>query len=346
MNYRIDTTFITDCFKDIVSVPSPTGYFEELCPVLERYAAKFGCAVTYDNKHTAYIALDGEDNSKTVLLSAHADTLGMMVRCVDANGMLRFRVLGGMNLHSAEGETVTVHASNGKTYTGLVACQAHSTHVFANAATMERTEDTMVIILDEDVSSRDDVKALGIRNGDFISVDPRCQITENGYIKSRFIDDKAGIACLYSLLKTLTENNLKPKYRTLLAFPFSEEIGTGGRYVPAEVSEYVAVDIALIGPELDGNERSVTICAKDLQGPYDYALRKKLTACAEKAGCDYAIDLFLRYSSDGHAAVRGGNNLRHAIIGMGTYCTHGMERTHIKGMENTVKLLLAYTLDI
>ena len=346
MKFSLDTAFMVDCFKDIVSVPSPTGYYVELNPVLERYAAQFGQTVTYDNKHTAYITLAGQDNSKTVLLTAHADTLGMMVRSVDGNGMLRFQVLGGMNMHSAEGESVVVHASNGKKYTGLIACGKHSTHVFRDAGATERSADTMVVILDEDVKNKEDVRALGIRNGDYISVEPRCQVTKNGYIKSRFIDDKAGVACLLAMLKYLTENNLKPKYRTILAFTYYEEIGTGGRYVPAEVSEYIGVDIALIGPELDATEHTVTICAKDAIGPYDYALRRRLESYAEKAGCNYVTDLYLRYSSDAQAAVRGGNNVSHAIIGMGTYCTHGMERTHIDGMENTVQLLLAYTLDI
>ena len=346
MHFQIDTQFLKDCFRRVVSVPSPVGYFEELNPVLARYAASFGREITFDNRHTAYITLEGQDNSKTVLIGAHADTLGMMVRSVDANGMLRFRVLGGMNLHSVEGETVTVHASCGKKYTGFVACQTHSTHVFRGANNTERNEDTMVVILDEDVKTREDVRALGIRNGDYISVDPRCQIMENGYIRSRYIDDKGPMACTLTLLKYLTDNNLKPKYRTLLAFPYYEEVGTGGRYVPEEVSEYIAVDIALIGPELEGSERSVTVCAKDANGPYDYALRKRLVSYAQKAGCRYAEDVFLVYSSDAHAVERGGNNVASALIGMGTYCTHGVERTHMEGMENTVKLLLAYALDI
>lgn len=204
----------------------------------------------------------------------------------------------------------------------------------------------MVVLLDENVKTREEVRALGICNGDYISVDPRFQITETGYIKSRFIDDKGPMACCLTLLKYMKDNGLKPKYKTLLAFPYFEEVGTGGRYVPEEVSEYLAVDVALIGPELDGNEHSVTICAKDANGPYDYALRKRLIAYAEKAGCNYAVDVFTVYSSDAHAAERGGNNISSAIIGMGTYCTHGMERTHILGLENTVNLMLAYTLDI
>jgi len=346
MSFSIDTGFLTDCFRRLVETPSPSGFFEKINPLLTQYAARFGQNAVCDNRHTLSITLDGQDNRKTVLIGAHADTLGMLVRGINADGTLRFQVLGGMNLHSVEGESVEIHTLCGKTYTGLVACQAHSTHVFRNAGAMERTADTMLVIPDAPVKSAEDVRELGIRRGDYISVMPRCQITENGYIKSRFIDAKAAVACSLTLLKYLTDHNLKPKYRTILAFPHYEELGTGGCFIPPEVSEYLAVDIALVGPELEGDERKVTICASDSGGPYDYAMRRRLVACAEKAGCDYAVDVFTVYNSDAHAAERGGNNVSTGLIGMGTYCTHGMERTHIDGLVNTVKLMLAYTLDI
>ena len=171
-------------------------------------------------------------------------------------------------------------------------------------------------------------------------------MTPNGYLKSRFIDDKAAMACAFAMVKYLTENNLKPKYRTLLAFPYTEEIGFGGTYVPEEVSEYVAIDIGLIGPDYEGNEYKVSICAKDKSAPYDYDLTTRLVNQAEKAGCDYAVDIFYRYGTDGNAAVRAGNDLRAAAFGMAVYCSHGMERTHIAGLENTTNLLLAYVLDL
>ena len=346
MKYQIDSKFLLDCFQEIVNVPSPVGYDVALKPVLERYAAMFGKEVTYDNKHTAYITLDGEDQSKTVLIGAHADTLGLVVRRIDGDGKIRIRELGGISYNSVEGETVTVHTRSGKSYTGLFACQSHSTHVYADARTLARDENTMMILLDEDVHSKQDVEALGIRHGDLISVQPRCQITENGYIKSRFIDDKMAIACTFAMLKYLTEHNLKPKYRTLLAFPYGEELGLGGTYVPPEVSEYIAVDIGLIGPDYDGSERKVSICAKDATAPYDYELTTRLINYAERAECDYAVDVYFRYGTDGNAAVKAGNNLSAASFGMAVYCSHGMERTHITGVENTVNLLLAYVLDI
>ena len=346
MKFSVDMNYLLDCFRQIVETPSPVGYYAQLNPVLEKMAQSLGYEVTYDRRATPYIVIDGQDNSKTVMVGAHSDTIGLMIRRVDPNGMIRVRQLGGINYGSLEGETVTVHTRDGRSYKGLMACQSHSVHVFDDARTLERNENTMVIILDENVSSKADVYALGIRNGDFVSIDPRCQVTPNGYLKSRFIDDKAAMACCFSMLKYLNENGLKPRYRTLLAFPYTEEIGFGGTYVPEEVSEYVAVDIGLIGPDYEGNEYKVSICAKDNAAPYDYDLTNRLIGYAEKAGCDYAVDIFYRYGTDGNAAVRAGNNLRAGAFGMAVYCSHGMERTHITGLENTMNLLLAYVLDI
>ena len=130
----------------------------------------------------------------------------------------------------------------------------------------------------------------------------------------------------------------------MFAFPYGEEIGLGGTYVPAEVVEYVAVDIGLIGPGYDGNERSVTICAKDASTPYDYELTSRLIALAEQNRIDHAVDIFYRYGTDANAALKAGNDLRAAAFGMAVYCSHGMERTHMDGLVATTDLLISYLL--
>lgn len=346
MEIRIDREYLLESFRRVVNVPSPVGYYVKLNPVLAEMAAELGYTVTYDNKSTAYITLEGEDNSRTVLVGAHADTLGMVVRGIDANGWLRVRRVGGLCMPSVEGETVTVHTRDGKEYTGLMICTSHSVHVFDNGHTLERNEQTMRVLLDEPVHSKADVNALGIRNGDFVSVDPRMEVTPNGYLKSRFIDDKGAIACVFAALKAMKEQGLRPKYRTLFAFPYHEEIGIGGAYIPPEVEEYAAVDIGLIGPDCDGHERAVSICAKDGTAPYDYEMTNRLIRQAEAVGCDYTVDVFYRYSTDANAALRAGNNIRQAAFGMAVYCSHGRERTHIDGLDSTAKLIAAYVLDI
>lgn len=346
MKFNIDTKYLIDCFKSIIDTPSPTEYYVRLNPVLEKHAEALGLTMTFDNRNNAYITLDGEDNSKTVLISAHADTIGLMVKKIEPNGTLRVSPIGGINFATLEGETVTVHTRSGKDYTGLFLCQSHSVHVFSNAKTLERNEETMMILLDERVNSKEDVKALGINPGDFVSIDPRFQITENGFIKSRFIDDKGAVACCFSALKYMKENGLIPKYKTIFQFPYAEEVGFGGSYIPEGVSEMIAVDIGLIGPDLEGNEFSVSICAKDASQIYNYDMTGKLIELAKKAECDYVVDLYFRYGSDVGAARRGGNDIKGGLFGMAVYGSHGMERTHVDGLLNTANLLLAYLLDI
>ena len=346
MIYNIDKNYILDTFKTLVNVPSPVGYDLLLKPVLEKLCAELGYELSYDNRTTAYINIEGEDSSKTVMVSAHADTIGFVVKSVDGNGMLRLRTLGGMNIHTVEGTNVTVITREGKMYTGLCMCQSHSTHSFSDAITLERSEKTLVVVLDEDVKSKEDVRALGINNGDLVALDPNCVVTEKGYLKSRFIDDKGAIACVLASLKYLKENSLKPKFNTIISFPYTEELGLGGSYIPEGVSEFLAVDIGLIAPDLEGNEKSVSICSKDASMVYDYEMTTRLINQAKKAGCSYAVDVYLRYGSDAGAALRAGNNLKTALCGMAVYGSHGMERTHIDGLENTAALVTAYLLDL
>lgn len=346
MRFCVDENYIIDTFRRLVETPSPVGYDAKINPVLEKIAAELGETITYDRRGTAYMTLEGEDDSKTVLISSHWDTIGMVVRTVDPNGMIRVRQLGGMNYNSAEGETVTVHTRDGRDYTGIITCQSHSVHVFDNARTLERSDNTMVVILDEDVHSRQDVRALGILNGDYISIEPRCEYTRSGYLKSRFIDDKAAIACVLEMVRYMKQHGLKPRYRTMLAFTFGEEIGLGGPWVPSEVSEYVAIDIGLIGPDYEGNERVVAICAKDARVTYSYALTNRIIDHAKSAGCDYVVDVFYRYGTDAGVALGSSNNIQAAAFGMPVYCSHGRERTHISSLTNTTNLLLAYALSI
>ena len=172
MKFDIDQAYLIKALKEIIAAPSPVGYYVQLNPVLEKMAAELGLEVTYDNRCNAYITLEGEDNSKTVMVGAHADTLGLIIRGIDKDGVIRVRELGGVNYHSLEGETVTVHTRDGREYTGLMACQSHSVHAFPDARSMERDEVHMMVLLDENVHSKAEVNALGIRNGDHVSIEP------------------------------------------------------------------------------------------------------------------------------------------------------------------------------
>lgn len=344
MEATLDKSYLLAVMEKLINTPSPVSYYEEVNPLLKELAGELGYPVEFDRKRTGYIKVKGKDESKTICVGAHLDTLGLMVRKIDKDGKIRVRNLGGINYNNIEGESVVVHTRDNKKYTGIVWCQSHSVHVFDDAKTLTRDEKSMIVVLDEDVHSEKEVKELGIQHGDIISLEPHFTVTENGYIKSRFIDDKACVACALAVLKAMKEQNLAPSCNVWFAFPHYEEIGHGGSYVPEEISEYIALDIGVLGPDHAGSERKVSICVKDNFSPYDRELTDRLITCAKEAGVDFVEDVFYRYSTDANAAVRAGNNIQAAAFGMGTFSSHGMERTHVQAVMDTAKLLAAFIL--
>ena len=342
MNMNMNKETILTVMEKLIHTPSPVGYYEEMTPVMQELAKTYGYEVSFDRKRTIYIKVPGKHPEKTISVGAHLDTIGLIIRTIHADGTIGVRNLGGINYNNIDNESVTIHTRNGKKYTGIITCTSHSTHVFDDARTLSREEKNMMIILDYKVSSEAEVRALGIEHGDVISVEPHYQYTSEGFVKSRHIDDKACVAAVFAVLEKLNKENLQPYYTTYFAFPFYEEIGHGGAWLPSEVEEYVALDIGLIGPDYAGTEDAVSICAKDNYTPYDRTLTTKLINLAKANAIDYHVDVFYHYGTDASAAIRSGNNVYAAAFGMGCFASHGLERCHIDGIVETAKLTYAY----
>ncbi len=326
--------------KEVLSIPSPSGYTDNVIAFLLKECEKRNIPA-YKAANGNLIAEIKGESDYIVGLAAHADTLGAMVRSVKADGTLRFTIIGGPILPTYDGEYCEVITREGKKFTGTFLSNSPAAHVHKDSKTAQRDEETMHIRLDEEVKSKEDVLALGIGNGDFIAVDPKTVITDNGFIKSRFLDDKISVAILFSVMDYLIENNITPKYTLKFIITVNEEEGFGASYIP-EVNELLAIDMGCVGEDLDGNEYKVSICAKDRGCPYNFEMTNKLISLAKEDKLDYAVDIFPYYSSDVITALRGGNNIRGALIGSGVAASHGMERTHLKGVMNTMKLVVAY----
>ena len=296
-------------------------------------------------KKGALIAyVKGKDSNYKKMISAHVDTLGAVVKKVKKNGRLEITNVGGFAWGSVEGEHVTIHTLSEKTYTGTILPIKASVHVYGDVAReMPRTEETMEIRIDEDVKTDQDVFKLGILQGDFVSLDPRTRVLENGYIKSRYLDDKLCVAQILTYLKYLKDNKLKPRTDLYIYFSNFEEIGHGVSVFPEDLDEFIAVDIGLVaGEDAHGDEKKVNIIAKDSRSPYDYTLRKKLQEAADKNKIQYTIGVHNRYGSDATTAILQGFDFKYACIGPNVDATHHYERCHNDGIIETIKLLIAY----
>lgn len=339
---NVNKKFVLDVAKDILSFHSPSGFCFEIMEKIKEIVEDLGYELELTNKGCGVITIPGEYDEKVIGLAAHVDTLGAMVRSITANGTLKFDLVGGPIIPTLDSEYCIIKTRFGKEYTGTFLSTSPSIHVFDDASSKVRNSKNMEVRIDEKVFNKDDVKALGINNGDFIFIDPKTTITENGFIKSRFIDDKGSVSALIGLLEILKRENIKLKYKTKVFISVYEEVGHGASYLPEDITELIAVDMGCIGDDLSCTEYDVSICAKDSGGPYDYKMTSDLISLAKDNDLGYAIDIYPRYGSDVGAALRGGNNIRGALIGPGVNASHGMERTHYDAIENTVKLIYLY----
>lgn len=341
--YKKYAEFATQKAVEILAIDSPTGYTSEAAAFVKNEFEALGCPSFITNKGGVAVTIGGKDNNNTLLLEAHLDTLGGIVAEIKANGRLKLSPLGGLNGFNTEGENCRVITRKNGIYDGTYLLKNPSIHVNGEFNKTDRSFDNMEVVLDEDVKNAEDVKALGISNGDIVAFDTRTVVTKSGYIKSRFLDDKLSVAAILGFAKYLKDENIVPERRICLHITVYEEVGHGAAAVPFDgITEVLSVDMGCVGDTLECTEKQVSICAKDSGGPYNYEMVSKLIAAAEKTGAAYAVDVYPHYGSDAEATLRAGHDFRHGLIGPGVYSSHGYERSHILGVESTIKLLAGY----
>lgn len=342
MDFQGSKEFMMDTAVKLLTTDSPSGFTARAAQVAVAMAEELGYATSRSNKGSVVIHVPGRDQTRTVGLCAHIDTLGLMVRAITDDGQLSITKVGGPLLPTLDGEYCKIYTRQGQVYTGTILSLSPSSHVYDDAATRPRDEGNMAVRVDERVTCAEEVRALGIEVGDYVCVDPKTTVTESGFLKSRFIDDKGSAACLITLLKLMRDTGVKPEWDTDVVFTVYEEVGHGGATFSGKYQELLAVDMGCVGAELTCSEYQVSICAKDSAGPFDYEMTSRLVALAKEHGVDYAVDVYPHYSSDAAVAWKAGNDVRAALIGPGVHASHGMERTHFDGMKATVELLALY----
>lgn len=335
--------YTIDQLEKILKIPSPSGHTEYAKAHITKELATLKVDYKETHKGAVIATLKGEETQEHRTVSAHMDTLGAMVKEIKTNGRLKLDPIGGYMMHSVEGENCLIETVDQKQFSGTIFTTKPSVHIHGDAKKTERNVENMEILIDQKISGAEDVEKLGISVGDFVFLDPRTEVLDNGFIKSRHIDDKAGVAIMLGMIFNLKDSGKKPAYTTHFFFSNYEEVGHGASAsIPEETKEFLAIDMSTPGEGQSSTEYHVTICAKDSSGPYDYELRKKLVDIAKNHKINYKVDIYPYYGSDASAALRSGNDFKAALIGPGVYASHGYERTHEDAIKNTLKLGTQY----
>ncbi len=339
-----DEKYCLDQLKALLAIDSTTGKCDEIEKYILGLCEELGFEAKACRKGGVIATMGGEEDP--IVVTAHLDDIGLMVRKVNPDGTLKVCKVGGLREAYAVMENVRVYTRDGKVYTGSICRSPGSVHVvdgdISNA--LPDYGKNVVIVLDEPVKSAEDVRALGIETGDIVAIEPRFTLY-NGYIKSRFIDDKACVAVVLAFMKYLKETGIKPRRKIYAYFASYEEIGHGTSWLPADTADILALDIAPTGPDQNSDERKVSVFAKDTPYPFHWAMTNEVRQTAIEEGLDWVMDIFTpSYGTDAESSIRAGYDVRHAAIGPGTSNTHGYERTHVDALKNTYRLMAAYLL--
>ncbi len=341
----IDQPYVQETLTSLLQIPSPTGMTEAIIERVSAYLADLDLSGQISPKGTLTATWAGRDETQPRALTAHVDTLGAMVKEIKESGRLLLTQIGGYAWNSIEGEGCTIYSTK-RPLRGSILLDQASSHLYGEAVPKrERSQSTMEVRLDEHTTSEAQTLALGVSVGDFVAFDPRLETGPAGFIRSRHLDDKAGVACILGAVKALRDAGLTPAQTTTIHISNYEEVGHGAATgFPDDLYELIAVDMAVVGEGQQSDEHHVTLCAKDRGGPYHHGFNQQLRALAQTHEIPYKIDVYPFYGSDGEAYWRAGGDVRVALIGPGVDASHNYERTHLDALIATINLLSAYLL--
>lgn len=341
--FEISTEYLTKTLVDLLNTPSPSGDTEYAVSFVQQELDYMGVTTQLTTKGALIATMEGLKSDAPRAMTAHVDTLGAIVAQVKKSGRLRLSPIGGLMWPTVESEGLSIATRSGRLVRGSMVLTNGAGHVNKQAWTMERNADSMEVRLDERTSSAEETRLLGIEVGDFIYFDPRVEKGDSGFIRSRFLDDKACVACGLAAIKAIRESGITPAQRTSFLVSNFEEVGHGGMdSLPNDLAELVVLDMACIGDGLQGDEFHCSLCVKDGGGPYSKRLSGRLRLIAERQGIDLHTDVYPMYSSDGTAYWRSGGKAEVALIGPGIDTSHGYERTHVDALNDTAALIAEY----
>lgn len=343
----INQEYLVDFLVKLLSIASPTGFAEPAIAFVEKELLQFSqLQLTRTRKGALVAKWEVESTEAPIALTAHVDTLGAVVKEIKSNGRLKLSRIGGIQWPTVETEGVWVFPSTGEKIRGSVLIDTASGHIYSAAGSeTPRNDEHMEVRLDAHITSEKETREMGIKIGDCVAFDPRVEVT-NGFVRSRFLDDKACVANLVSAIKSLVDADQHPVRTTYFLISNYEEVGHGASTgIPSDVAELVTVDMAVVGKGQESDEFSATLCIKDSGGVYHEGLNKKLRALAEQHGIPYKTDVYPFYGSDGEAFWRAGGDVELALIGPGIDASHNYERAHMDGLVATTNWIMAYLLN-
>jgi peptidase M42 family hydrolase len=340
---KIDTDYLQDTLANLLEIPSPTGYTDNIVRFVTQELETLGVKPELTRRGAIRAIRKGENSHGARAVVSHLDTLGAQVKLLKSNGRLSLVPIGTWSARFAEGARVSIFTGDG-VYRGTILPLKASGHTY-NDEVDSHPVGWDHIELRVDALSRDtqDLDRLGIEVGDIVAIDPQPEFVENGFIVSRHLDNKAGVAVTLAALKAMQAEKVSTPVDIHFLFTIAEEVGIGASSILLpDVAAMLTVDNGTTAPGQNSDEFGVTISMADQTGPFDYHLTKKLVDLCKANDIRYQKDIFRYYRSDSASALQAGADVRSSLITFGVDASHGYERIHMHALRSLAELITAY----
>ena len=339
----IDTDYLLETLAKLLSIPSPTGYTDTVVRYVTVELEKLGLETELTRRGAIRAIRKGERPEGARAIVTHLDTLGAQVKSLKDNGRLGLVPIGTWSARFAEGARGTIFTERGA-YRGTILPLKASGHTFNEEVdTLPVGWDYVELRVDAMARNAGDFKRLEIEIGDIVAIDPQPEFIDNGFIVSRHLDNKAGVAVALTALKAMQAEQVVTPVDIHFLFTIAEEVGVGAASIlTPDVASMVAIDNGTSAPGQNSSEFGVTIAMADQTGPFDYHLTKRLVALCRDNDIRYQKDVFRYYRSDSASAVEAGADVRTALITFGVDASHGYERIHLHALRSLSELVTAY----
>ena len=331
-----------DVLLHLLRTPSPSGRTDAVMQYIGDILTQADVPFELTRRGSLVAGLDGRSEAAHRALVVHADTIGCMVWELKDNGRLSVIPVGTFSARFAEGARVTIFAEDPpRTFSGTILPLKASGHAFGDEVDSQGVGwDHVEVRVDERCRTADDLVALGFEIGNFVALDASPEVTSNGFVVSRHLDGKAGVAAALAAMKAVHDSGVTLPIKANLLITIAEEVGQGASHgLDADVAEMISVDNAVCAPGQASIEHGVTIPMADMSGPFDHHLTRRLCRMCADAGIEYARDTFRWYRSDVAAAIEAGAGTRAALIAFGLDASHGWERTEVESIRSVARLL-------
>jgi len=342
---RIDNEYLTKLLGQLLAIPSPTGYTDTIVRFVTDELERLGLEVELTRRGAIRAIRSGDQPRGARAIVSHLDTLGAQIKDLKENGRTALVPIGTWSARFAEGARATIFTENGG-YRGTILPLKASGHAFNDEVDkMPVGWDYLELRVDALTRNREDLENLGIDIGDIVAIDPQPDFLDNGFIVSRHLDNKAGVAVMLAALKAMQDEKAETPVDIHFLFTIAEEVGVGASSVlTPDVASMVAVDNGTSAPGQNSDEFGVTIAMADQTGPFDYHLTKKMADLCRQEDIRYQKDVFRYYRSDSASALEAGADVRTALITFGVDASHGYERIHLHALRSLAELVTAYVI--